>query len=507
MEENEYIKSIFDEHERAVGYKSSMGESGLYEQARLNEKYYRGDQQQGVRLSSLNGGALRHNIVRRIGDYKRAVIMNEPTDLRFEAAGIAVNDDIKKAANRLKNMLCSKKITDTVGNAYPDELVNKALALNVTSQLYKSQAEKCRLDLLLSDALKNAYISGSCVVYTYWDSTVNTGFYADELKRTPILGDIKAAVIDVADIDFGDCTQTDINRQPYIIIAEKMSVKAAREEAEKYGADADRLYDIQADFDEYDSDKCTVLTKLFFAENEQGTRTVHAVRVCKYAVIRPEWDMRIRRYPISVFRWDEQNNCAYGNSEMDFLIPNQNAINRLLNAAVSAALLNSMPIMLVNGDVIKSKISNRPGQIVKFSGDCDDFDKAIKYVEPPQFSENYNKALSQLIDDTLDLAGASRAALGVYEMNNATAIKNLQMANSLSLKPLINRYKYFVCDIAAVFAEFFACCYGERKVVVDGGDGDYVFPFDGSLLYNMQLSVSIDDDKVNADIEDTEAEK
>ena len=37
MEENEYIERIFDEHERAVSYKSSMGDMGLYEQVRLME--------------------------------------------------------------------------------------------------------------------------------------------------------------------------------------------------------------------------------------------------------------------------------------------------------------------------------------------------------------------------------------------------------------------------------------------------------------------------------------
>ena len=506
MEENEYIKRIFDEHERAASYKSSLGESGLYEQIRLNEKYYRGDQQNGVRLNSGNGGALRHNIVRRIGDYKRAVILSDNFDVRFDAAGIAVNDGIRKAALRLKDELCGKKITDTVGNDYPNELVENVLALNVTSELFKSAAKNCRLNMLLETALKNAYISGSGVVYTYWDGGVNTGFYADELNRTPILGDIKAAVIGIADIDFGDCNECDINRQPYIIIAEKMSVSAAREEAKLYGADNDKLYEIQADFDEYNSEKCTVLTKLFMSDNEKAIRTVHAVRVCKNAIIRPEWDMGLRRYPISIIRWDEQSRCAYGDTELNYLIPNQNAINRLLNAAVSAAMLNSMPIMLVNGDVIKSKISNKPGQIVKFSGDCSDFESAIKYVQPPHFSDNYNKSLTQLIDDTLDLAGASRAALGVYEMNNASAIENLQRANSLSLNMLKGRYKEFVCDIASVFAEFFACCYGKRKIVADGGDGDYVLPFDGDRLYNLQLSVSVDDKKALSD-EKTEDKK
>ena len=109
MEENEYIKGIFDEHERAVNYKSSIGDLGLYEQVRQNEMYYRGDQQSGVRLNSGNGGALRHNIIRRIGDYKRAVVLCDDFDLRFDAAGIAVNGGIRKAAARLKNEMCGKK--------------------------------------------------------------------------------------------------------------------------------------------------------------------------------------------------------------------------------------------------------------------------------------------------------------------------------------------------------------------------------------------------------------
>ena len=91
-------------------------------------------------------------------------------------------------------------------------------------------------------------------------------------------------------------------------------------------------------------------------------------------------------------------------------------------------------------------------------------------------------------------------------MNNASAIENLQRANSLSLNMLKGRYKEFVCDIASVFAEFFACCYGKRKIVADGGDGDYVLPFDGDRLYNLQLSVSVDDKKALSD-EKTEDKK
>lgn len=493
MEESQYIKIIFDEHERAVSYKSSIGYMGLYEQARINEKYYRGDQKDGMKYTA--AGGMRHNIIRRIGDYKRAVIMNEKFDIKYDAAGIAVNDNVAGEVNRLKNELCGKNITDTTACGYPHEMIEQVLYLNEAGQLFKSAAKNCRLKALLADALKNAYISGTGVIYTYWDGGINTGFYADELKNTPIMGDINAAVLSIEDIDFGDCKENNINLQPYIIISEKMSVKDAKNEARLYGAQDDKLYEIQADYDEYDSDKCTVLTKLFMSDNEQGIRTVHAVKVCKNAVIRPLWDMRIRRYPISVMRWDNISRCAYGDTEVNYLIPNQNAINRLLNASVATAMLNSMPIMLVNGDLIKSKISNKPGQIVKFSGDSDEFDNAIRYVCPPQFSENYSKCLSSLIDDTLDLAGASRAALGVYEMNNATAIENLQKANSLSLDILKDRYKEFVCDIARVFAEFFICCYGARKIAVRLQDGDYVLPFDGDKLFDLQIAASIDEDK------------
>lgn len=86
--------------------------------------------------------------------------------------------------------------------------------------------------------------------------------------------------------------------------------------------------------------KTTVLTRLWKEWDEAGeSYTIRGIQVCggdgrgRRRRVRPAWDLGIRLYPLAKFDWDRRQNCAYGDSEIPYLIPNQIAINRMLTAS------------------------------------------------------------------------------------------------------------------------------------------------------------------------------
>lgn len=499
MDNRELIDRIFREHEKCTEYKSNLGERGLFEQVKLNERFFAGDQWHGAKISAKRP-LVRHNIIKRIGDYKQSVIEGGEYNVRFSANGVAEAD-----GDLLSYASADKRKT-----------LNEAQRINLGLQLLSAHfvcaKDAAGLGDVLSKALSNAFISGTGVVYTYWDNEVDTGFYADGRKTERVMGDVRAKCIDIECIDFAEPEEQDINAQSYIIIKSRMTVRHARTIAERFGASSEEIENICGDFAEAGAaegdteQRVTVLTKLERYKNKRGGHSVSAVQVCRGCVIRPKWNLRIGRYPISLFRWNERRGCIYGDSEVTYLIPNQIAVNRMLTAGVWATMLNGMPMMLVNGNTVKSKITNSPGQIITFTGDTEDFENAVKYVAPPAFSENMANAVKSLIDNTLELAGASRTALGVDIMNNATAIDLLGRANAAPLKPMINRYASFICDAAAVFAEFFIGFYGNRDVMVKLGGRRIYLPFNSADYQGLAINVTTDNDIIAQPNEEKENE-
>lgn len=77
---------IFREYERGVRYKNGLGAKGLYEQNRINERFFIGDQWRGVRVGG-DRPLVRHNIIKRIADYKMAVVGAAPLTVTYTADG------------------------------------------------------------------------------------------------------------------------------------------------------------------------------------------------------------------------------------------------------------------------------------------------------------------------------------------------------------------------------------------------------------------------------------
>ena len=208
-------------------------------------------------------------------------------------------------------------------------------------------------------------------------------------------------------------------------------------------------------------------------------------------MIRPEWDLTIRRYPLAKIHWETKSNCAYGVSEVTHLVPNQIAINRALSAGVWALMLMGMPIMLVNGDVVQEPITGDPGQVVTVYGHTD-MNNAIGYVTPRNFTPQYANMVNDLITDTLSQSGANDAALGNFRPENTTAIIAAREAATTPLQLVQNRFYSFVEDVARIWAEFFVNMYGKRRLKIEDENGVWYMPFNAEDCKNLLINARVD---------------
>lgn len=495
-------EQIFSEYEAGRTFKSGLGRKGLYEQGKINERFYIGDQWHGARCGN-DRPLVRHNVIKRIGDYKMAVVASNPVTVNYSVEGVPNTVGISDRARDERDAFAQGQISpqETMGLPPEEEL---AVTMTALSDYFKTTAERVKFDDLKEQALRNAYVSGTGVLHTYWDDKIRTGLYADESGTTPIQGDIACEVLDIENVYFGDPNLYDVQAQPYIIIAQRKSVADLQREARRNGRSEAEIDAIKPDRDTgymagdmsedepEDSRKATVLTKFWKEWAKDGTCKIMASVAVRGATIRYRWDTKLRLYPLAVFRWERRRNCAYGESEITYLIPNQIAINRMLTASVWAVMMLGMPLTLVNGDVVNQPITNDPGQIIKINGTSEDMLNAVRYVNPPNFAPAFDNNIASLISNTLTQSGANDSALGDVRPDNTSAIVAVREAATMPMQTVQNRFYSFVEDVARVWAEMWVTMYGRRSLKIEDENGVWYMPFDGEKYRDLLISVKVD---------------
>ena len=457
---------IYSEYRAAADFKAGLGQRGMYEQNRINERFYIGDQWYGAKCGN-DRPLVRHNVIKRIGEYKISQILSNPLTVGFSAEGVptALEGGVNRDAEEINGVM------SLLGGYY-----------NVT-------AERVSLNQLYEQVLRNAYVTGTGVLYTYWDGEIRTGLYADEKKTSQIKGDIACEVLNIENVFFGDPYVTEVQKQPYIIISSCRETEEVIREARRHGADISTLRAIE---DGAIDGKITVLTKLYKEYKADGGYTIKSVKVTENAVVRKDFDTGLRLYPVSLFSWERYGGMIYGESEITYLIPNQIAINRMITANVWSAMTSGMPMLVVNGDTVPDGITNEPGQIIKVFGTNEEVAGAVRYVAPPDFSKNFDSSVQSLINNTLTQSGANEVALGDSRADNATALITMRDAALMPLQILKNRFYAFVEETARIWADFWITQYSDRLIKISDQNGIWYMPFNASRYNELIINTKVD---------------
>ncbi len=465
-------KEVFEEYEQGNEYKNSIGDRGIYEQSKMNERFFVGDQWHGVQAGN-SRPLVRRNVIKRIGEYKISTVCASPITVNYSAEGISdVNDGGDNSFNETNQIM-----------------------KNLTSY-FATTKERLKFSELTAEAVKDAYVSGTSFIYTYWDENVETGLFADKAGTSEIKGDINAKVLNVVNVVLGDPNNSEIQSQPYIIVAQRMTKQEAMRQAEAnsklISADSGVNPGDRGEREPENNERVTVLTK-FFKVYEKGRARVMAIRVTENAVIKPMWDTKLSLYPIASYLWTPRNSSAYGDSEITYLIPNQIAINRALSAAVWSTMITGMPKVVVNRDLVTDGVNNDPGQIINLNaGEDYDVNKAISYVEPPRFASQLQSVVNDIAEKTLIDAGANDVALGDVRPDNASAIIAAREAALLPMQVYKNRFYSFVEEIARIWADFWVNMYGERPLKIREDNLTKYVLFDSEKCKKLVINARVD---------------
>ncbi len=479
-------QQIAREYARGVRYKQGIGRHGMFRQNEINERFYIGDQWHGAGCGE-DRPLVRQNIIKRIADYKLSVVNPDAVAVTYTAQGVAENEQSRKS---LELWRAGKAEEACDGETRVGRI---ACAL---SDHFSATAERLKFDDLTQKVMLDAYITGTGILYTYWDDRLDTGLYADSERQHPIRGDIVSEILHIDQVFLGDPTEETLQAQPFLLIAQQKEVEVLKRTARRYGGTGwknirpDNTYPANEDTPK----KATVLTRFWKEWDQNGACHVWGMQVAGEAVIRPPWCLGIHLYPLADFRWCTRHGCGYGESEIPYLIPNQIAINRMLTAGVWAMMMTGMPIMLVNGDVVTQPVTNDPGQVIPVYGNSEDVERAIHYVDPPAYSSQYSAGISGLITDTLNQAGVSGVVLGDVRPDNASAILAVRDASVKPMQLIRNRFFSFCEDVARIWADFWVAMYGRRPLRLKGTFGSRYCDFDaescGTLLFSVKVDVA-----------------
>ncbi|MBE6700864.1 MAG: hypothetical protein E7582_03125 [Ruminococcaceae bacterium] len=373
----------------------------LYDTVNKNERFWRGDQWNGVNSGGLPTPVF--NIFKRVISYFVSNIMSAKIALKIDAesAGVIYKKEVRDDLVRVSNLLTS----------YLNYRFEKD---NVTSLLY--------------DGVRDAAISGDMFLYVYWDREKKT--------LQDYTGDFVTKLLDNTNVFFGDVNTTDIQSQPYILISGRDLVENLKEEARQNGISEEDIAKIVSDSD-YDTQsgdgaeneladtKCTYVIKLF-----RKNSTIFYQKSTKSCVITKEIDTRLTLYPLALMNWDKTKNSYHGTAAATGLIENQVYINKAFAMVMKHMINVSFSKVVYNSNLI-DEWTNEVGEAIAVNGSIDN---VAEVLSPGVMQSGFLDVITLTMNLTRELMGATDAALGNVEATNTSAIIALQESSALPLE-------------------------------------------------------------------------
>lgn len=358
--------------------------------------------------------------------------------------------------------------------------------LSVIAELLNEKAartwERLKLDSKCWEIIRAAAIAGDSYLY-FFDEKHN------------------CQIIEKTDIFFADEQQTDIQKQPYIIIAERRSVDDIIHQARENSISEDEISNIKADSNledvvstedskrevKTDGGKCTSL--VYLELNENGD--LNFCRCTERVIYQPMQTVKdYGCYPIAALVINRQKGTARGKGEVLPLINNQIEVNKILARRTINSKINGIPKMIYAGGKITNpnSLSEAGTAIEVEDGIVEDVKNLVSYLTPPAISGEIVNLNGELMSVTRELAGAGDAALGNIDPTQAsgTAIIAVRDQASIPLNEPTAAFSQFVEDIARIWMNT-ERVYNPDELVTK--DGESIRPDE---LKDLNLTVRID---------------
>lgn len=417
-------KTAWNFYERGLQFNNQIN---LDETVKANENFYIGKQWEGVQANGLP--TPQFNILKRVVGFITATI---------------TTDNIKVNATLLN------KVAEGESYVEPVRIINDE---------FEFLTEMNDVPALMREFARNAAVDGDGCMYTYWDSDVDAGNGAK--------GAIKTEIIPNTRVFFGNPNDKNVQTQPYIQIATRQMVRAARRRAKENGIS--EWQEIAPDSDETNAvdsakrtdDKVTVLLTLW-RDEESGE--IWAYESTQTVTIKKPTPLNIKLYPVCWLNWDYIQDCYHGQAMITGLIPNQLFINKIWAMSMLSNMRSAFPKIIYDRTRIKNW-DNRVGAAIGISGG--DMNSVAKVLEPATISPQISQFIELAITKTEESLGATSVALGDTHPYNTSAIIALQRAASTPSELTKQNLYKAIEELFRIYLEFIGEYYGKRIVSME----------------------------------------
>lgn len=446
-DEKPTAQSVWEEYQRGERYNNAVE---LYDKVNRNENFMIGKQWEGVNAPDLPKPVL--NIAKRVTAYFISMIVSDDVGVSVTPYG----SDMEPFAKAL------------------EAEVSRVIELD-------DMRPKNR------EIVRNAAVDGDGFLYFYFDPDAPGGMDAR--------GRIRSEVVDNTRVMFGNPYSSDLQGQPYILISQRRQAGAVRDEASANGVpewERDRI-EPDEDADRYGEDKgdpddlVTVVIRLW--KDKDGD--VWAMKSTQDVVVRKAWNLKYKRYPLAVMRWDKIKNSYHGQAAMTEIIPNQIQINQLFGMAIQSVKTNAFPRIFYDMSKIQNW-TNRVGQAIGVAGNPND--AVASNFRGADMSAQVVQIIDSLTQKTMEFMGASDSALGNVKPDNTSAIIAVQKAAAMPLELQRMEFYRFFEDCVRVMVDIITTDYAPRPVRVETEDGAEVEQYIDYTMYdsaNLDLKVDV----------------
>lgn len=445
---------------------------GLYDNVKVNEDFFIGNQWEGVESNGLPTPTF--NFLKQVVLFQVATITSD--NLAIQCA------PLPSASPYTEKQL--EKIT---------EIINHQFAAIV---------ERNRIVTKNREFLRNAAVDGDGCMYFYFDPDIENG--------QMVKGEIVAEIIENLRVHFGNPNCRDVQKQPWIIISRRELVEDVRyraEELKEQGqCEIENVDSITADsekwqnrYDSYTDDKVTVLTYLY---RSRETKTIWCIESTEKGMIRKAYDTGYSLYPLVWINWDYVHDCYHGQAMITGLIPNQKFINKMFAMVGISLLTTAFPKVIYDRNRIRSW-DGSVGTAVGVNGNVAD---VAKVIDGASVNPQIAQFMELCINKTRSFLGASDVAMGDSRPDNTSAIIALQRAANTPMEMTKQNMYQCVEDMGRIWIDMMAAKYGTRKVEssmsldkpgeqplgMQLGEETFLVDFDFSTLKQIQVAIKQD---------------
>lgn len=453
LKKEKELTDIWRKYEKCKSY---MDKKALVRRTNENWNFYIGNQWEGCNTDGEKLPVL--NFIESIVKYKVSVVSQNSMTAKYS------------------------DLAEQEGSEEICELLNK---------LFEEAWEKAKMNISSWEIIEASAVQGDS--YGYWGD-------CDPKKPPQILPNTCVML--------GDENTQDIQKQPFIILVERLDVKTVKKIAKENKISAEDIElitpddnkDLQIVNKEEVTDK---VTSLLFMTKKNGH--VEIARSTKSVIYEKQHAIEatdsngnairgLKSYPIVSFIWKKKPNMARGVSEVEQLIPNQIEVNKTIARRSMTVKLTAYPRLAYDAAAVQNPEDiDKVGAAIEVNGGAQSVNQMISYLSTANISSDADKLMDDLISLSRELGGAGDYATGNVNPEQASgeAILAVRDQAQIPLNKQIAQYQQFVEDVAMLYFDLWVA-YNPNGINYKGN----IIPIES--LEMLKPSVKIDVSQDNA---------